>query len=348
MRSGNKKLFSFLGMFLAVRLLARHLLPLVFPFLLGLGLAVLAEPMVSFFCKSMRLPRGISAGIGVSMTFTCITLLILLVCAFIVRELTILGGILPSLEKTTRSGIGLLESWLLDLSSYTPESVHALLQQNISDFFSGGTALLNRGIRYVLGLAGNLLSHIPDSALTLGTAIISGFMISAKLPGIKVRFSRLLPREKWQPLLDALKRVRHAAGSWILAQLKLSGVTLLILAAGLLLLRIPYALLWALGICLLDAFPVLGTGTVMLPWALICFLQEDTGRAVGLLGIYAVITLTRSMLEPKLVGKQLGLDPLVTLISLYAGYKLWGLGGMIIAPLLTVTILQLLPEREDK
>ena len=107
-------------------------------------------------------------------------------------------------------------------------------------------------------------------------------------------------------------------------------------------------MLWAFGICLLDALPVLGTGTVLLPWALICCLQLDKARAIGLVGIYVVISLVRSVLEPKLVGRQLGLDPLVTLFSLYAGYKLWGIGGMIVAPLLAVTVTQFLPENTGK
>ena len=154
-----------------------------------------------------------------------------------------------------------------------------------------------------------------------------------------------LPLQKLKPLLETLKRVRTALGGWLLAQLKLSGVTLLLLPGGFLLLRIPNGLLWSLAVCLLDALPVLGTGAVLLPWSLICFLQSNTPRAIGLLGLYATITLLRSMLEPKLVGRQLGLDPLATLISLYAGYKLWGIGGMILAPMLTVTALQLLPEQ---
>ena len=124
------------------------------------------------------------------------------------------------------------------------------------------------------------------------------------------------------------------------------GVTLLLLLGGFFLLRIPYAPLWALGVCLVDAFPVLGTGTVLLPWALLSLLRQDAARAVGLLGIYVTVTLTRSVLEPKLVGRHLGLDPLVTLMALYAGYKLWGIGGMLIAPLLAVTALQILPERK--
>ena len=88
--------------------------------------------------------------------------------------------------------------------------------------------------------------------------------------------------------------------------------------------------------------PVLGTGTVLIPWSMVCFLQEDTFRALGLLGIYVFISLLRSVLEPRFVGKQLGLDPLVTLIAIYAGYRLWGLPGMLLAPILAVAATQIL------
>ena len=124
------------------------------------------------------------------------------------------------------------------------------------------------------------------------------------------------------------------------------GVTFVILLLGFVLLRIPYAVFWALGVSLVDAFPVLGTGTVLLPWSLVCLLQGDSPRAIGILGIYIAASLIRSALEPKLVGRHLGLDPLITLMALYAGYKLWGIGGMILAPMLAVTATQIVPDRK--
>lgn len=347
MRSGTRSILSVLGICIFLWLGGKFLLPLIFPFLLGTGLALAAEPGVRFLCARLHLPRGAAAGIGVTVAFLGIAMLILLVLAFLVREMGVLAGILPDLTETARSGIALLQNWLMGLAARTPQGIRPLLEQNVTTLFSGGTALLDKAFSYVLGLAGTILSQVPDSALSLGTAVISGFMISAKLPRIcswiKVHFSR----EKLRPLLQTLKRVRTAVGGWLIAQLRLAGVTLVLLMAGMLLLRIPYAVLWAFGIAFVDAFPVLGTGTVLLPWGLICYLQGDRARAIGLLGIYGVISLTRSVLEPKLVGKQLGLDPLVTLFALYVGYKLWGIGGMIVAPLLAVTVVQLLAGKKD-
>ena len=137
--------------------------------------------------------------------------------------------------------------------------------------------------------------------------------------------------------------MKDALLGWLKAQLRLSAVTFLLASTGFFLLGISNGLLWALLVALVDAFPILGTGTVLVPWSLISFLQGDHLLAFGLLGLYGAAALTRSVLEPRFLGKQLGLDPLVTLMSLYAGYRLWGIGGMLITPMLAVAVTQLIP-----
>ncbi len=346
MAPGTKKTLSLLFTFVFVWLSARFLLPLFSPFLVGLALALAAEPMVSCLHRMLRIPRGISSGIGVTMAFFLLAMVLLVFCAFLARELGALAGILPDLEETARSGIAMLQNGLLSLTRRTPKSIQPVLQENVSSLFSNGTDLLDRVLRYGLNLAGNLLSHVPDSALSLGTAVISGYMLSAKLPRIKRWIRRRIPRERLNAILAAGKRIKTVLLSWLLAQAKLTGVTFSILILGLALLRIPYALLWALGICLVDALPVLGTGVVLLPWSILSLLQGNTPQAIGLAGLYVTVTLLRSILEPRFLGRHLGLDPLVTLIALYVGFQLWGIGGMLLAPLLTVTAIQLVPERK--
>lgn len=341
MNTGTKTTISMVAVFALVWLCLRCLFPLFSPFVLGGALALAAEPMVSFLCRRGRLPRGLSAGIGVSLTFALGALALLALGAFLVRELGLLAGVLPDLEAAAGTGLALLEAWLLRLTALVPQSIQPILEENISSLFSGGTFLLNQAVRYLLGLAGGVLSHVPNSALSLGTGIIAAFLISAKLPKIRQWILKRLPKETLRSLGAGWKRVKTAVAGWLTAQLKLMAVTFGILSLGFLVLRIPYALVWGLGVSLVDAFPVLGTGTVLLPWAAVCFLQDDAPRAIGLLGLYTVVSLTRSILEPKLVGRHLGLDPLVTLMALYVGYRLWGIGGMILAPMLTVMAMQL-------
>ena len=301
--------------------------------------------MVRFLHKKLHVPRSISAGIGITMAFSLLAMALLCLCALLLRELGSLGSILPDLGQTAKNSFSLIRNWLLQLSSHTPKSLQPVLEQNVNRFFSDGAALLDKGIGYLLGLAGSLLSHIPDSALSLGTAFVSAFLISARLPGIRRYLLRRIPRDALRSLADTCRRIRRIFWNWLTAQCKLVGVSFVILFLGLVILRIPHALLWAAVICLVDAFPVLGTGTVLLPWSLVCLLQEDTARAVGLVSIYVTITLTRSMLEPKFLSRHLGLDPLITLIALYVGFRLWGIGGMILAPILTVVTIQITTER---
>lgn len=344
MRPGSSKIPSVIAAFFLLWLLIRYFLPLFSPFLLGTLLALCAEPMVRFLSGRLRFPRPLGAAVGVSLTVALLTILLLCLCCFLLRELGKFGSVLPDLGQTAKSGFSLVQNWLLRLSSRTPDSLQPLLEENLNRFFSDGAALLDKAIGYLLGLAGSLLSHVPDSALSLGTAVISAFLISAKLPKLRRFLFRKIPRKWLRSLADTTGQIRRVAGSWLTAQCKLVGVSFVILFLGLVLLRIPYALLWAFLICLVDAFPVLGTGTVLLPWSLVCLLQADTGRAIGLAAIYVAVTLTRSLLEPKVLSSHLGLDPLLTLMALYAGFRLWGLGGMILAPILAVIAIRLTGE----
>lgn len=347
MRPNLRKLVNIALIILGIYLCVQYLLPLFLPFLLGAGLALAAEPIVRFTNSKLRIPRPVAAGIGVSMAFSFIALVIMALFAFAVRELRTLAETLPDLEDAVLSGMDSLSGWLLSLASNAPAGLSNLLTGHVTDFFSGGAALIERVMGWLLNLASGLLSRVPGSALLIGTAIISSFMISAKLPKLRALFRSRFPREKLRPILDTLSRLKSAIGGWLKAQLKLSGVTFLLCTAGLLLLRVSHAPLWAGLIALVDTFPILGVGTALIPWSLVAFLQGDRFLAFGLLGLYAACAVTRSVLEPRLVGRQLGLDPLVTLIALYSGYRLWGLAGMILAPMLAVTVTQIInPQTE--
>lgn len=335
-----RKILILIAFALSVWLSVQFFLPLFLPFLLGGALALAAEPMVHFLSK--RMPRGLAGSIGVTAAFLFLALVFLLVLAVIVRELAILAGMVPNLEEAASSSMSTLSAWALGLAARLPTGIRDILTRNLNEFFSGSSALLDDAFRYVLSLTGGVLRHVPDSALVFGTAIISGYMISFRLPRIKKWLKTRIPKEKLKKYLASAAGMKSTVFSWLKAQAKLMGITWLILLLSFVLLRIPYAPMLASLVALVDAFPVLGTGTVLLPWSLVCFLQEDTPRAIGLLGCYAVISLTRSILEPKLVGSHLGLDPLAALAALYAGYKLWGLGGMIAAPMIVVLAMQLI------
>lgn len=316
----------------------KYLLPIFAPFLLAALLALAAEPIVSFLEKRSHLKRGVAAAIGVSITLVILLLVIMVLVALLIRQLGNLSAIVPDLEGTAQQGLGALEQWLLNLAEQTPQAVRPLVTQGVTGIFSDGSALINQLTGKLLGLASSILGQLPDSVLGIGTWLLACYMLSGKLPRISQWLQSRLPDSFHQKYIPMLKQAKRTVSGWFLAQAKLMGVTFCVLCAGFLALQITYAPVWAAVISLVDALPVLGTGMVLVPWTVVCFLQGETVRAVGLLGIWAAASLVRSVLEPRVVGKQLGLDPLVTLIAIYAGYRLWGFLGMILAPLIAVTL----------
>ena len=347
-KNSLRKLPLVAAMVIGAWFLLRFLMPVLFPFFLAALLALAAEPLVKVLHGKLKLPRPAAAAVGVSLALLIAVLLTISLCALLLRQLGSLAGILPDLEGAVLSGFGSLERWLLDMASNAPEGIRSVVSHGVSNLFSGSSALLDRLTETLLALATTILKGLPDSLLGVGTWILASFMISSRLPRIKKAIVAKVPPSWSEEYLPRVRAVRKSVGGWVLAQGKLAGVTFLILTAGFLLLRIEHALLWAAVICVIDILPILGTGTVLIPWGLVCFLQGDTLRAVGLLGIYGTVSLLRSVLEPRLVGKQLGLDSLTTLISLYAGYRFWGLFGMVFAPVLAALGTEILRSRENK
>lgn len=333
MGSTSKRCLRFCAALLAAWLGLRLVLPLMYPFLLGTLLALGAERAADFLERRLRLPRFLAAGLAVGALVAGLGGLLLLLAALAVSQLGGLCEALPSIAATVRSGLALLENRLLSLGSGLPG-----YRQAIIGLFSDGEELITRVGRLVLGRAGAILTRLPGQTLSLGTALLSGFMICAKLPSIRTRLRARRADPRLEALQKALGKLKSTGKLYLCSQLKLMGVTFCLLFAGFSLLRVGYPLLIALLVTLVDALPVLGTGSILIPWALVCFLEGSAARALGLLGLYATAALTRSVLEPKLVGSHLGLDPLVTLMAMYCGLRLWGLGGMLLLPMLAAAV----------
>lgn len=341
-----KKILMLPAVFCGVWLVLHYLLPLAFPFLLGGVLALLAEPAVAFLHNRLHLHRTPASILGVLGAIGLVSSLLLLLISLAVRELGMLAGALPDMESTFLRGLTGIQDFLLNLTDHTPDGIRPLLSRSVLNLFSSGTSFLEQATRSLPGMLTGFVSYMSDGVLGIGTGVLSAFMISARLPALKGLIAARLP-ERWRTgVLPTLRCLKQSLSGWLKAQLRLSGLTWGIVTAGLLFLNIPFSPLWAMLIALVDAVPVLGTGTVLIPWALAKLLQHAPAEAAILIVTYLAAVFCRTVLEPRMVGKQLGLDPLLTLAALYAGYRIWGIGGMILAPLLAVTAAQLAGEAE--
>lgn len=307
--------------------------PPLLPFLLGLGLARAVEPAVRLLADRFRFPRWLASGCAVAGTYILLIAAGFLLCRVLCRELWGFLRSLPELAGTMTEPLARLEHWLMLLASRFPDGIGAALEQGVAGFFQNGAGMGQKFYDWLFQTVSDLLTRLPDLALFLLTAVLSSFMLSAKLPQLLTLWKKHAPAV-WQQRLGGLgKTLKQTLGAWLLAQGRLMIVTFLILTSGLLLLRVDYALLLGLGIALLDALPVFGSGIILIPWSLVQFLQADTFRGVGLLLLYGAAALTRTALEPRILGRQIGLDPLLTLAALYAGYHFLGVLGMILFPM---------------
>ena len=335
------KFATLAAVFLGLWVVLRYLLPVFLPFLLGGSLALAAEPLVRFLSGKLRLRRCIAAGIGITMAFCLLVLLLMILGALAVKEVARLAAVLPQAQQMIQTGLLSAQDFLLSLSRNLPDGISGPMTQTVTELFSGSAALLSSVTGKALSTATGLLGKLPNGALGFGAGLISSYMISAKLPRLQVSLRKRIPPAWKEKYLPALHTIKTSVGAYLLAQFKLAAITFAFVTGGLLILKIRLAPLWGFLIALVDAVPLLGTGTVMLPWSLVCFLQDDPARAIGLLSIYAGAVTTRSILEPRLVGKQMGIDPLVTLIALYLGFRIWGILGMVLAPLAAATAIRL-------
>lgn len=317
----------------------RYVLPLGLPFLAGLGIALTAERAVSKLCHR-GLPRSISSVlcVGALLLLFGVGLCILLRRGF--YELQALARELPDLLDSLAAPLQHLQVWLEHLVQQIPDGPGQALQRYIEALFAGVPTQLGHASVSAIGWASSLAAKLPGALLWLMTALLSGFFFSAELPTLRQHLARWFPAAVLQHGKKIAQRVKTALGGWLQAQVKLMGLTFSIVTIGLLLIGIDYAFLLGAVIALVDALPLLGSGAILLPWSVLFFLRGNTHCGFGLIAVYAAAALTRAVLEPKLLGKQMGLSPLLTLLSVYLGGQLFGLLGMILAPIAAMIVVQ--------
>ena len=329
-----KKLFWVVLAVVAGLFAVRYLLPIALPFGFGALIAFSAEPGVRLGVNRLRLKRGVASVISVTLTLLLAAGLTTLLGAFLVRELGKLIDSLPNLQAGTRH----LEDQLLSLADRSPEGIRPMAQRTVINLFEDGDAVMDRMSEKLPGFLTALVSGLGSSLLGIGTAILSAFLFSMRLPQLTKHGKAKLEQTGLSKYLPVLRKFRHSFWGWLKAQGKLAGITWGILTLGFWILKVKHAPAWAALVALVDAIPILGTGAVLLPWSLLCFFQGNTGRGAGLLVLYAHAATTRTVLEPRLVGKHLDLDPLTTLGALYTGFCLWGIPGLLLTPILASAI----------
>lgn len=334
MKQSLNILLYILGGAIALWLTAKILLPVGFPFLIGWALARLSRPL-----RPKKLPKKLGAMFGVTAVFLLLCLLFWLSGHFLFRQMEKISYHLPSFLESLGGPVQELNAIFLRLAARLPDSFAPAAVEWVEKLFAGSSGLLSSLSQWVLGWAANLLAFVPNLLLFILTALLSSYFFAIEEEKISALLHRRLPkdwcskgRELWSHLKSSLKGYGKA-------QLYLSGISLLLCFVGLWILGKPP--LWAVPISLVDALPVFGAGAVLIPWAVVLLLQGSSFAGVGMLTLYAIISISRTLLEPRFLGRQIGLHPLLTLLSLYAGFRFFGFWGILLLPVGVMMLKQL-------
>ena len=231
------------------------------------------------------------------------------------------------LRETAKEAVRYGADYFCTTLSISPHKNAGKLMSGISDGVIDG----------VSGMA----AGIPGFFMKLLIAVIATVFMELEFPEIKAFLKRQIPAEYQRAFRDGKNYVTGTMGKCILSYCLIFGITFAELTAGLFLLGIKNAFAIAFIIAVLDILPVLGTGTVLIPWAVLAFASGRISAGVGVFGLYLVITVVRNLIEPKLVGKQMGLSPVIMLPCMLIGLKFFGIIGLFVVPLLVSFLKQL-------
>lgn len=347
MNTEQKKRFlldaAFLGLLGVAAILLFRLLPLLLPFLIGLALAKMTEPAARILSRRTPIGEKTARLLCVALFLTVILLLVTFLVtlladglAGLLREVPVL---LSGLPEAMRS---IYERLIAVANGISPELALRLADTAASLTEEAGRP--SEWIVQILGYLYDLLTGVPTVFLTVGVTVVSAFLFAADLPAVD-SFLRHIPLPAGNRQKDVATDVLRSVGKLICAYGKLMVLTFLELLLGFWLLGINYAFTLSLLIAVVDVLPVLGVGTVLIPWAVILFLLGNPSQGFWLLFLYGIITAVRSVLEPKIVGRQLGLPAFVTLPCVFLGLRLGGILGMFALPITVIVVLRLRQNR---
>lgn len=322
-------------------LVLRYILVWLLPFLLALGFAALIEPVIVLGRRKMHLQRGFLAAV---LTLTLLALVVTLGAVLVgqlLRQASDLMERLPELLSALPALADRIAARLYSFCAVCPDGIRqwaTRLLDSAGQTLSDGLAAASSA---ALRLLTSAVAALPQAMLFCATTALALFFTSAAYPRLMAFFRRQLTPRALSTVRGVKASLLTTMAKWLKAQCILVTITFFQLLAGLLLIRQPYALLLAALIAFIDALPVFGTGTVLLPWAALCCLAGSFPKGIALAALYLVIWLVRSIMEPKLMAKSAGLPPLPALAAMYVGFCAMGVAGMILGPILLLLVKQL-------
>lgn len=317
------------------------LLSLFAPFLCALIAAALLNPLVKRLQRLLGWNRNVLSALVLIVLFGAIGGAVGLLGYAAVGQLVSLvqnwSGLLDNLQST----LDQVEALLSNLLALVPPQVTELMETVVNSLMEWLSVAVPDLLAAAGRLAGEKAMRLPSFVIALVIFVMATYLLTADFPYLRTRMVQHVDEGLLRFLVQVKVISLGAFGGYLKAELLLSVGVFFILLVGFFLIHQPYGLLLALGLAIMDFIPIIGAGTVMVPWAVIALFMRDFQTAVELMVIWGIIALFRRVMEPKFVGDQTGLSPILSLMSIYVGMKLGGVLGMILGPTILLICLNL-------
>lgn len=333
---------------LMVVLLCIFLLPrciwFFMPFIVGWFISLIASPVVHFFEEKLKVKRKAMTAVVIVAVLAVVVLVVYLVIAKLVKEGVNFVNELPNIWNSILVEFNKVGANLQGVYNRMPADMQATVDDILVELGNYADGIMSRSELPSFETVGNVAKQIPDIFLSVVMCLLSAYFFVADKGYMSAVAEKYVPASI-RYHLDLIRRsFRNAVGGYFRAQFKIECWVYILLVIGLMILGVDYAFLVAFGIAILDFLPVFGTGTVMIPWAVIELLSNNYRMMFGLLAIWLIGQLVRQVIQPKIVGDSIGMDAIPTLFLLYIGYRAAGVLGMILAVPIGIILVNLYDE----
>lgn len=332
LRAILKLLLIILGVFLFTRIWKY-----VLPFLIAYFFATLIEPVVRFFSTKIKIPRKI----GTIISMLLVLGVVFSIVGFLISRLVIeIKDIYFDLEINAESLILFFEN-IIEKTSDIFVKIPVPLTEVVDQSINAITNTLQGVLKTVIDLAQATMQaamNIPQALIFVIVTLVATYFMSSDKDKILTFLDKQIPSTWLNKTKGLTTNVFSALFGWFRAQIILTSITFFELLVAFLILGLENPLVAAILIALVDVLPILGAGTVLLPWAAITLIMGNIKLALSLVLIYLIILLVRQFIEPRVLGAQIGVHPLFTLAGMYMGLKIWGIAGMFLGPIIVVII----------
>lgn len=328
-------LFVALVILVAVIILLPKAVVFFMPFLIGWIIALIASPMVRFFEQKLKIRRKAGSVFTIVVVIGLVVLAIYLLGGKLVRELVGFVQDLPNMWASLETDFSEIAANLSVVYEKFPADVQNTLN-NIANTISEQAneiagEIFSKISSPTIVAVGNFAKQLPTFIIGLIMCLLSSYFFVAEREQLTETLRKHMPESLLYRYRLIKRSVVKAIGGYLKAQVKIEIWIYLLLLVGFFILQVDYAPLIALGIAILDFLPFFGTGTAMVPWAIVKFLSADYKMTIGLLLTWGISQLVRQIIQPKIVGDSIGVPPIPTLFLLYIGYMVGGVVGMIVA-----------------